>query len=144
MKILQISILPYDFAELIRASELEGFTFIKRLSTEWANSANRFDGAGEFLLASSSGDKTIGICGINIDPYLSDSTVARLRHLYVLPAFRSKRVGSDLVCECLGRSKLCFNSVRLRVPDIRTGVFYENLGFEAISDASATHSLGLS
>ena len=97
----------------------------------------------EFLLISSSRNKTIGICGINIDPYFSNPEVARLRHLYVLPAFRSQGIGTKLVRECLTRSKIRYSSVRLRVPDVSTGLFYENLGFEAIQDPTATHKYAL-
>jgi len=56
---------------------------LSRLKTEWEEAKNRFDDAGEFLLSASFEDLPIGLCGVNIDPYLSDQSVARLRHLYV-------------------------------------------------------------
>lgn len=143
MKITSITELPSDLNVLVRDSEQEGFAFINRPVSEWASNVNRFDDSGEFLLISSSDRKTSGICGVNIDPYLSDPAVARLRHLYVLPTFRSQAIGSKLVYECLDQAKLCFAFVRLRVPNVRTGRFYESLGFTAIEHVTATHSFAL-
>lgn len=137
---MSVTQLPSDLEELIRESDREGFAFVKRLASEWVSNINRFDNIGEFLLVSSSFNRTTGICGINTDPYLLDPEVARLRHLYVLPAFRSQAIGSKLVCECLARAKPKYKCVRLRVPDDGTGLFYENMGFKAIEDATATHS----
>lgn len=131
--------LPSDLGNLVRQSEEEGFNFIRRLKNEWDTSTNRFDGFGEFLLAAYSEEKTIGVCGVNVDPYSSKQGVARLRHLYVAPANRSNCVGSDLVKHCLGNLPSSFNIIRLRVPNAETGRFYERLGFELVDDATATH-----
>ena len=32
--------------------------------------------------------RLVGVCGLNVDPYLDDPSVGRVRHLYVLVAAR--------------------------------------------------------
>jgi len=139
MEIKVTTELPGNIEDLARESVNEGFGFINRLKTEWVEAINRFDDTGEFLLSASLADMSVGVCGINIDPYLSDQSVARLRHLYVSPVYRYRSVGSDLVRACLGNLSENTRVVRLRVPDKNTGQFYEKLGFKEIDDTTATH-----
>ena len=139
MEIQIITRLPGNIKGLVQESEKEGFAFINRLKTEWEEASNCFDGTGEFLLSASSDNYSMGVCGINVDPYLSDQGVARLRHLYVSPAYRSRSIGSELVRACLNNLSNTTRMVRLRVPEPETGRFYEKLGFKAIRDTTATH-----
>lgn len=138
-RIERINKLPIDVDDLVQQSEEEGFNFIRRLQTEWNNNLNRFDRFGEFLLAAYSVEKIIGICGVNVDPYTSKQGVARLRHLYVSPAYRSNDVGSDMVKHCLDNVPGNFKMIRLRVPTPETGRFYEKLGFKSVDDSTAMH-----
>jgi len=126
MKIRKTTNLPDDIEDLVRESEKEGFAFISRLQTEWIEAENRFDDVGEFLLLASSAGRSIGVCGVNIDPYLSDLSVARLRHLYVSPAYRSRSIGSDLVRTCLENLSDTTRIVRLRVPEKILDIFTRN------------------
>lgn len=139
MDIKVITKLPSDIDVLVRESELEGFAFVNRLKTEWEEKSNRFDAVGEFLLLATTLDQSVGICGLNIDPYLSDPSFFRLRHLYVLKAYRSRSIGSDLVRTCLENLSSTTKGVRLRVPEKSTGCFYEKLGFKTVEDFTATH-----
>lgn len=41
--------------------------------------------------------KIVGVGGVNIDPYTSDINIGRIRHVYVLPAYRQKGVGKELL-----------------------------------------------
>lgn len=147
LQIKPILSLPNDLTTLIQHSEREGFNFIRRLKEDWDNGSNRFNGSGEFLLAASDNQTLLGVCGVNIDPYVQSNSqqkpVARLRHLYVIPSSRSKQLGSQLVNACLAKMHADFTAVRLRVPDAATGAFYEKLGFDPIEDTTATHSLNL-
>ena len=139
MEIRKITKLPSDIEKLVRESETEGFAFVRRLQHEWEEAVNRFDSVGEFLFLASCSNQSIGICGVNADPYLSDISVFRLRHLYVLRAYRSQYVGSSLVRACLENLHDTTSLIRLRVPEIDTGRFYEKLGFKAVNDTTATH-----
>ncbi|MGA2256592.1 MAG: hypothetical protein ABSG53_18240, partial [Thermoguttaceae bacterium] len=55
-----------SFAPLIIESELEGWFFVRRLAEEWSSGANRFQRPGERLYLAHSGNKVIGVCGLNI------------------------------------------------------------------------------
>ncbi len=135
--------LPADIDDLVLQSEAEGFVFVRRLTDEWRQQSNCFDRDGEVFFTASSDNRTVGVCGINLDPYVCDRSVARLRHLYVLPEFRAGGIGAALVRQCIEHSANHFSRIRLRVPDKNTGRFYELLGFSAISDSSASHVLVL-
>ncbi len=143
LEIKTLSALPADMSDLVRQSEEEGFVFMRRLENEWNDETNRFDRDGEFLLAAYRNNKTVGICGVNIDPYASQAHVARLRHLYVSPSNRGSDIGSALVSGCLQKLNKGFKLIRLRVPDAETGKFYERFGFRAVDDPTTSHILNV-
>src|SRR3984893_14804035 len=72
--------LPDDFENLLADSLDNGHQFLQRLQTEWLSGANRFSRPGERLLAAVERNRLIGVGGINIDPYLSDTAKGRIRH----------------------------------------------------------------
>jgi len=141
LQIRSINQLPAGFVELVKHSDLEGFNFLTRMQNEWADKTNRFTKPGECLLVAEYEKATIGVCGVNIDPYTSDIRVARLRHLYVRPDCRQNGVGSKLVIECLQRMPNSISTMRLRVPNSTAGRFYEKLGFLPVASEHATHCI---
>src|SRR5207249_6785208 len=82
--------------ELVAESERLGLRLVRRLADEWATGANRFDRPGEILFGAFIDGRLVGVGGLNIDPYAGDERVGRLRHLYVLSAFRRMGVGRQL------------------------------------------------
>ena len=97
--------LPADrVGELLAESERAGSRFVRRLVDEWANGANRFDRPGESLFAAWVGGRLVGVCGLNVDPYARDERIGRVRHLYVLSAFRRLGVARQARRRSLGRS----------------------------------------
>src|SRR5712692_11944046 len=84
---------------LLAESEEAGSRFVRRLVEEWASGANQFDRPGEVLFGARIGGRLVGLCGLNVDPYAADERVGRVRHLYVLSAFRRLGVGQRLVAE---------------------------------------------
>ena len=132
--------LPSSLEGLVAASELEGFEFVRRLEREWQSGANRFDRPGEVLLAAFVGDELAAIGGLNVDPYLSDPQVGRVRHVFVAPHRRDAGVGSALVRAILAAGLPHFSRIRLRTANARSHPFYERLGFERLGDdPTATH-----
>ena len=128
-----------EIQRLVDAAEAEGHVFVARTVDEWATGANRFDGPNEaFFLASVDGE-IVGMCGVNVDPYVDDPTVGRLRHLYVHPSNRSARIGEQLTDVCLSHAWGRFDTVRLRTPGEAADRFYERIGFRRISSDTATH-----
>src|SRR2546426_214353 len=94
MVVERLSDLPAELIDaLVAESEQAGWRFMRRLAEEWASGANRFNGAGEAFFAALIGGRVIGVCGLNVDPYTVAQGVGRVRHLYVLSAYRRPRVG---------------------------------------------------
>lgn len=69
--------------------------FLRRLSDEWKSGANRFEQVGEILLGAKCNERLIGVCGLNVDPYVRSPGVGRLRHLYVSPHTRQAGLGRE-------------------------------------------------
>src|ERR1700722_8018950 len=83
--------------EMLESSLAEGFKMVQVLIDDWNNSTNTFSKPGEAFFIAEADGKVVGMGGRNIDPYLNDQNVARVRRLYVLPAFRRKSVGRMLM-----------------------------------------------
>lgn len=130
---------PGRVGELLSESEAAGVRMIRRLVDDWADGTNRFDRPGEVLFAASIGDRLVGVCGLNVDPYAGDGRVGRVRHLYVLTPFRRRGVGRQLVACVIDRAGARFDTLRLRTYSAAAARFYLALGFRA-ADAGGTFS----
>jgi ribosomal protein S18 acetylase RimI-like enzyme len=129
---------------LVDESLREGFGFVARLRDEWEAARNRFDQPGEALFFARSGERLVGVCGLNRDPFAGDPGVGRLRHLYVSPSHRRVGVGRLLTAAALEHAKASFRSLRLRTDSEAAAAFYLALGFSpAADDAHATHELAV-
>lgn len=133
--------LPADVGLLLDASMIEGYDFVERLVRDWEAGSNRFDRSGEILLQVRGDGGLVAVGGLNVDPYLDDPTVGRIRHVYVLPSARRSGVGSLLVRTLVWHARGRFSRVRLRVGTPRGGPFYEALGFSPIDEPNATHEV---
>jgi len=144
--IVLLSELPVDgLSELIEESERSGFRLVRRLVDEWRAGSNRFDRAGEILLAATLDARLLGVCGLNVDPYAADDRIGRVRHLYVLASWRRHGVGGQLVEEIIRRATGHFDVLRLRTQNPQAAGFYERLGFRrAFDDQFATHVMDIS
>jgi ribosomal protein S18 acetylase RimI-like enzyme len=132
------------FAELLAESEQAGFRFVRRLVEEWQSGMNRFTRPGEALFAAVLGGRVVGVCGLNVDPYASCTSVGRVRRLNVLSAFRRQGVGRQLVQEVIAASSGCFHSLRLRTETAEASRLYSALGFqECMSVPDCTHVMEL-
>ena len=109
-------------APLVKQSVAEGYRHLERLVEDWKSGTNRFDRENEALFVATYADAApvkqavdqlkpdqpgthrarsevvwVGIVGVNVDPYLDDPSIGRVRRLYVDPAFRRAGVGRKLV-----------------------------------------------
>ncbi len=134
-----------EFAPMRQESKEQGYNFVGALIDEYLNGVNRFDQPGEALFAvyNEQGD-LIGVGGLNCDPYLTESEVGRVRHIYVLADFRRLGVGAKLMDVIIAAARRHFVLLRLRTMTREAAKFYESLGFAPIQDESATHILPLS
>jgi GNAT superfamily N-acetyltransferase len=131
-------------SELVLESERHGLRFIRRLAEEWTSGANRFDQPGEALFVARIGERVVGVCGLNVDPFTAEPRVGRVRHLYVLSRQRRLGVGRRLVLEVIGAARGRFGRLRLRTEDSGAARFYETLGFRSTVDADdCTHIMFL-
>lgn len=146
MEIRPLTDLPLlEFQPLVDQSLAEGYRFVAKLRDEWLDRSNRFDRPGEALYGAYHDGAMIGVCGRNIDPHRADPTVARVRHLYVLPAARRFGAGRALVERVIGDARGRFRAISLRTPagDAGANAFYIALGFSAVAEPQATHVMTL-
>ncbi|VEP16679.1 PanD maturation factor (fragment) [Hyella patelloides LEGE 07179] len=67
-KIKELSIIKLK--PIIEDSRNQGFLFVQRLVDNWIDQKNCFDQKGEVLLIAKDADRFIGLCGLNIDPFV--------------------------------------------------------------------------
>lgn len=139
MTIKALTELPEDFHLLETESKSEGFNFLVKMKTEWASGKNRFDKPGEKVFGIFDQDKLVAIGGINIDPYAGDTSIGRVRHLYVLRNHRRQQLGAKLIAEIVRFGAQNFTKLRLRTDTVAAAEFYEKLGFKTVDDSSASH-----
>lgn len=141
--ILRLEHLPLDrFAVMLAESEASGYRFLRRVVNEWESGANRFSRPGEALFVSEIEDQLVGICSLNIDPYLDDERVGRLRNVYVLARYRRDGIGRRLVTEAIAAARGRFDPLRLRAEEAGPAHLYESLGFRPCAGVpSCTHIL---
>ena len=116
---------------------------VRRLVDEWRDGSNRFDRPGEALFGAWLDGPLVGVCGLNIDPYAGDDRVGRVRHLYVLSAFRRAGVGRALMAEVLAAARERFGTLRLSTTNPAAVRLYESLGFRPMPARDCTHVLPL-
>ena len=133
--------LPTGFSKLVELSLGEGFNFVEKMQSEWISGKNRFNYKGEICYALFSDNILVAVCGLNIDPYINEANVGRIRHLYVHPDFRRKGFGETLVKKILDEGKIRFKVIRLRTNSSNASNFYCSIGFsKQIGDEYSTHT----
>lgn len=144
-RIERLSELPLDGLDaLVVDSERAGLRFVRRLADKWSSGGNRFDRPGEALFAAWIGGRMVGVCGLNVDPYAGGPRIGRVRHLYVLSAYRRLGLGQRLVVEVIEAARARFASLRLRTANPAAARLYERLGFRLYPGRSdCTHVMEL-
>ncbi|MGH7375055.1 MAG: GNAT family N-acetyltransferase, partial [Candidatus Rokuibacteriota bacterium] len=133
----RLSELPAELlGPLVVESERAGLRFVRRLADEWTSGRNRFDRPGERLLEAVVDGRMIGVCGLNVDPYAGAATIGRVRHLYVLSAYRKVGVGQRLVGEVVAAAREPFGVLRLRTENPVAARLYERMGFRRCVDVA--------
>ncbi|HEY9661636.1 MAG TPA: GNAT family N-acetyltransferase [Allocoleopsis sp.] len=122
---------------------MAGFRAIDRLITDWETGANRFDRPEEALFIARQGDRILGVCGLNHDPYIDSNQIGRVRRLYVMQDSLRQGIGRTLVHQVIEVAKLSFDRLHVRTTNPIAAQFYQSLGFMPYHDESATHTLNL-
>jgi GNAT superfamily N-acetyltransferase len=145
IEIIRLVKLPMDDIQpLVVESRAQGFEFLDRLVAEYVEGINRFDKPGEALFGVYWDENLIAIGGLNQDPYLSESDIARVRHVYVLSAWRNQGIGKNLMHAIIGEAKGRFRLLTLRTFSAEADGFYRAIGFKTQPELQdVTHHLVL-
>jgi GNAT superfamily N-acetyltransferase len=145
IEIVRLEQLPMgDLQPLLEESRAQGFEFLDRLVAEYASGTNRFDKPGEALFGVYRGRILIAVGGLNQDPYLPESDIARVRHVYVLSTWRNQGIGKLLMHAIIGEAKGRFRLLTLRTFSAEADGFYRAIGFQTQPELQgATHHLVL-
>jgi GNAT superfamily N-acetyltransferase len=129
------------FEDMVEASRREGFWMLVRLRDGIGDGGNLFSRRGEILLGAYRDTQLVGVCGLNVDPYVETHRLGRVRHLYVDAAHRRAGVGRLLVETVVERAKRHFPVLNVRAPE-SAFPFYEALGFGRVEgEEFHTHRL---
>jgi GNAT superfamily N-acetyltransferase len=139
----RIHSLPIDrLSALVTEADATGFRGLVRLVVDWRSGLNRFDQPGEVLFIAHDGERVVGVCGLNLDPYLGDPTVGRFRHLYVAVDYRRKGIGTQLLNAVIVAARGHFDRLRLRTDSPIADAFYRSLGFMPVTgEPACSHQL---
>jgi len=143
IEITRLHALPSGLDRLRDEAARHGFAFLDRLVADWASGANTFSRPGECLLGALADDRLVGIGGLNADPYSSRTDLGRIRHVYVLGAWRHKGVGRALIDCLVSEGRGLFGELRLRTATAAAAAFYVQCGFGPVDDPTASHALKL-
>jgi len=133
--------LPDDFHSLLREAASEGYAFLDRLSTEFAN-GDYAGGDLPVLFAAFAEGRLAAIGGLTADPYDPAPDLLRLRHVYVRPGDRRSGVGRVLAVALIQQGLALAPRLSLRAADARAAGFWDGLGFGRTSDdETRTHLL---
>ena len=136
---------PAALCSLAVEATAEGHRMVGRLIEEWSNGTNCFDKPGERSYVATVSGEIAGVCGLNVDPFSTDSRTGRVRRLYVSVALRRRGIGGAIVRQVIRDASGWFNTLQLRPDNSVASEFYQALGFVPINDIEhCTHRLSLS
>jgi GNAT superfamily N-acetyltransferase len=99
---------------------------------------------GEALFGMYEAGRLLAIGGLNRDPFLHDPQVGRVRHVYVLSAYRRQGMGRLLMQGIIEAARQSYQLLTLRTFTEPAASFYQALGFRTEPPIpAATHHLQL-
>ena len=135
---LRLSDLP-ALRELASLAEAEGYNFVARFLAELTASTAPADALVNFF-GLTDRNQLVAFGGVTPDPYRIPGDIGRLRHVYVRPDRRGEGIGGHLVALLENHARGAgYRLLRLRTPTVAAAHFYEQLGYEAVLDDTATH-----
>jgi [ribosomal protein S5]-alanine N-acetyltransferase len=165
---MNVAVTPLEDADVLTDlaldAERDGHRMVSQLISDWKDGTNRFTNHGESLyVATLAGDRTelqrsigvrndtlsssvtpnaIGVCGLNVDPYVPEPWIGRVRRLYVSTAHCRLGIGSALVDRILADARNTFTRLRLRTRNPEAAEFYVAKGFVPVTgQETCTHEL---
>ena len=114
-------------------------TFMQRTIDEWKSGKNTFSKEGEKFWGLMIQNELVAVGGLNIDPFVDDPTVGRVRHVYVLKKYRGLGLSKILMKMIIDKAKQHFKILRLSTHNPVAASLYESLGFEKAEGHKVTH-----
>lgn len=143
-EIIQITDLNLDSLHpLAIEAQSEGYNFIVRTIYDWNSKVNDFSKKGERLFGILISDNLIGIGGLNVDPFVNNPKIGRIRHIYISQKFRRKGYASLLMRKLIKIARKYFELLRLYTDNPIASSFYKSLGFVESNSFKVTHILNL-
>lgn len=130
--------LPARFDLLRQSARAEGHRNMDRLAQDWASGAQRFDAAGEGLLAALVVGELACVGGITIDPMFPGELC--MRRFYVRAVFRRQGVGRQLAETLIAGVRPGVHLV-VNAGTQQAARFWEALGFMPEQRDGHTHTL---
>lgn len=131
LKILSVKDLKInELDHLVQEASSEQHSFMLRMKAQYIGNKNRFDKKGEAIFIALKDENIVGFVGLNIDPYLEDENVGRVRHLYVQKDYRRQLIAKELLNQLIIKAKQHFKILTLRTFHQEASDFYESLGFK--------------
>ena len=125
---------------LAAESEREGFRFLVRFLERLTQGSEMLDAPTVTYLGCFDGGTLVGIGGVTPDPYDPNVDVGRVRHVYISQPHRRRGYGRQLVHALEDEARGRFTVLRLRTDTAAAASFYEQLGYTAAGEATASHS----
>jgi GNAT superfamily N-acetyltransferase len=129
-----------DLVSLAADAAADGHVFVERMVSEWRDGTNRFERPGEHAWGVRMSGDLVAVGGLNVDPYVADVSVGRVRRLYVARATRRSGIGSILLDRIVAEASRSFSTLRLRTVNPEAAAFYSARGFkQVLGDEFCTH-----
>lgn len=129
--------LPEGIHGMAADARAEGHRFVDRLICEWETGENRFETAGERLLAVVSSGTLAGIGGLTVDP--RNASAMRMRRFYVREQFRRTGLGRRLAMCLLESVSGSRPAIAVNAGSRTASQFWEALGFVRVDRDGCTH-----
>ena len=126
---------------LANEANSEGYRFVQRTIDEWRNCINTFSKKGEILFGIFISDLCVGIGGLNVDPFINNPNIGRVRHVYISQKYRRKGLATLLLRKIIQIAVKHFELLRLYTENPNASSFYESLGFIESKAEKETHIL---
>ncbi len=133
------SVDPYDWTEILIASQSEGHNMVNRLLTDFREGTNRFDAPGELFFAHFHENVVVAVAGLNQEKDRSFGRAGRVRRLYVIPRSRGNGLARSLVEKITLSASAHFDALTVNVGKLDARGFYEHLGFTPVEHPGITH-----
>lgn len=127
-----------ELAPLIAASTAEGYSMVQRFYDEWQRGVQTFAQVGEGFWGIWHGQRLRAIGGISRDPYQPTIQLGRIRHVYVLPAWRRHGLAQQIVLHSLKHAAGHFDRISLYTSNPAAAQLYLRCGFVPATDLVRT------